>query len=577
MRQHQHNSVWNLCRTGLGASLVAIIAACGGHDVPSASIGDTAYPACGGTPAVAAVQGYPVYRLSAANVNACDVLTHYDAGYAIVADGDVDVWGPTDGMPKFTMSSGVDATEPTGDGLLISTVAVGTSVPVATQSETATTFVLAKSADNAAPVECQLQNSDATQLQSDIENCLASVRTTQTQQRALTRAGTASIKAQTSDSADGIGNTSPDPTAWTLLGTSAQEVSIDSYTDNWWQPTQKTGTAALRFSVYRLNASDQNDYYLVKAVWDTNPVPRINATHPTIKDTCVKGDYCGYYNNLHTIAFSLSVIRNGQTTRGAVESYMPRTVERNKTVSEKIGGDLSVSDKGVSGKINSEISTSYSYSALNILSAATRGTVEFTASHATSKRDIWDADPTTIGGGRKVAWVLFSVPAGSARIEDSIQVGVSKFEGNFGLRADNDLLPHVYLYDYKLDQPYTVSFSPPVFAAKVVNADGTVQALPMATSDVVRLKPGQSTTIRVTAGDETTPVRLSWQVTDASSWLSTSAGKNSVRSGDEDIVVTADNAAVPGTTGYVRINTSPRGAAAALRQGDLNVRIQVVN
>lgn len=119
--------------------------------------------------------------------------------------------------------------------------------------------------------------------------------------------------------------------------------------------------------VYRLNSSTQNDYYLVKANWETTPQPRINKTHPTRKDTCVKGDYCGYYNNLHDMAFSLSVVRGGVVIQGNVDNYMPKTVERNTTVTQKMGGSLSFGDKGVTASVSGEIATSYTYSAQNLI------------------------------------------------------------------------------------------------------------------------------------------------------------------------------------------------------------------
>lgn len=564
-----------LCTRVLGVGLLtsAALAGCGGDASPNVQA--SAFPTCSSTAHVPSVDGYPVYRVQPGNVDKCSIAAHYDAGYAIVADGDVDIWGPTDDMPVFKVDSGVAAMEPSGTDGIISTVPVASSIPVATKSEQSSGFILAKSAVDGAPVECQIQ--DGTTDGNGIDRCLDPVRASQARQRLTKSAVQSAMVRATVDSPAGIaGNANPDPSAWTLLGNSSQEVSLESYTDNWWQSDQKAGSAKLQFSLYRLNSSTQNDYYLVKANWETTPQPRINKTHPTRKDACVKGDYCGYYNNLHDMAFSLSVIRGGVVIPGNVDNHMPKTVERNTTVTQKMGGSLSFGDKGITASVSGEIATSYTYSAQNLISSSEHGIAEFISSHATSASDIWKTDPTTVGTAGTVAWVLFSVPEGDPAVEESVQIKVSKFEGNFGLRADNDLISRTYLYDYKLAKPYTVSYSTPAFGVKVLNDDGTTRPVPAGRNNAIRLKAGESTELQISAGDYSTPIRLAWQVTNLPDWLVASVEKGSVNSGNGRVTVTVRPNATPGVLGYVMINTSPRAAAASMRNQDIAVPIQVV-
>ena len=575
--RNEKSTVFSTLVLGAGLLICAELAGCGGDD-PKPGAQASEFPSCRDTARVPAVDGYPLYRVSSASLDKCAVAAHYDAGYAIVADGDVDVWGPADDMPVFQFDSGVAAMEPSGAGSDISTVPVPASTPVATKDEQPAGFVLAKSPGGDAPVECQLQNggTDGTA----IDNCLRVVREHQSRHRqtgSTTRSAAIRAEAAAADSPTNFaGNAHPDPAAWTLLGKSTQAVALESYSDNWWQADQKTGTAKLQFSLYRLNSNTQNDFYLVKAMWETTPEPRINKTHPTSKDACVKGDYCGYYNNLHEMGFSLSVVRNGVTVAGDVESYMPQSVGRNKTVAQKIGGELSFGEKSVSAKVSGEISTSYSYSALDLLPSSSNGTVQFKASHATGANDIWSADPTTVGTAGTVAWVLFRVPEGDPAAEESVQINVSKFEGSFGLRSDNDLVSHLYLYNYKLAKPYTISYSPPVFGVKVVNDDGSTRAVPAGRNNAIRLKAGESTELAISAGDFSTPIRLAWQVTNLPDWLVASVDKGSVNSGNGRVVVTVRPNTAPGTLGYVMLNTSPRAAAASMRNQDIAVPIQVV-
>ncbi len=573
--RNEKSTVFSTLALGAGLLICAELAGCGGDD-PKPAVQASEFPSCRDTPRVAAVDGYPLYRVSSASLDKCMVAAYYDAGYAIVADGDVDVWGPTDAMPVFQFDSGVAAMEPSGAGSDISTVPVPTSTPVATKDEQPAGFVMAKSPGDDAPVECQLQNGGTDG--AAIDNCLRVVREHQSRQRqggSTTRS--AGIRAAASDDPTTfVGDTRPDPAAWTLLGKSTQAVKLESYSDNWWQADQKTGSATLQFSLYRLNSNTQNDFYLVKAMWETTPVARVNKTHPTSKDACVKGDYCGYYNNLHEMGFSLSVVRNGVVVAGDIESYMPHSVGRNKTVAQKMGGELSFGEKSVGVKVSGEVSTTYNYPALDLLPSASNGTVQFKTSHATGANDIWNADPTTVGSAGTVAWALFRVPEGDPAVEESVRINVSKFEGSFGLRSDNDLISHLYLYSYKLAKPYTISYSPPVFGVKVVNDDGTTRPVPVGRNNAIRLKAGESTELAISAGDFSTPIRVAWQVTNLPDWVVTSVDKGSMNSGDARVVVTVRPNTAPGTLGYVMLNTSPRAATASMRNQDIAVPIQVV-
>ncbi|QJP71049.1 hypothetical protein [Burkholderia glumae] len=133
---------------------------------------------------------------------------------------------------------------------------------------------------------------------------------------------------------------------------------------------------------------------------------------------------------------------------------MPKTVERNRTVTERMGAELGFGDKGIGAKVSGEVSTSYSYAAQNIIASSSKNSLQFVSSHATAYSDIWNADPTTVGTAGTIAWGLFSVPAGNPAAKESVQIKVSKLEGNFGLRSDNGLISQTYLYDYKLTSPY---------------------------------------------------------------------------------------------------------------------------
>ncbi|QKM51913.1 hypothetical protein B7760_05991 (plasmid) [Burkholderia glumae] len=523
--QNEKSIIFTSCALVVCLLATAELAGCGGQDSP-ALIQTSDYPSCGSTASLASVQGYPIYRVSTGAFDKCAVIAHYNAGYAVVATEDIDVWGPTDNVPSFKIDSGVSATEPPDTGLVINTVAQGTAVPEATKDIQAGGFVIAKSNEDGSPFECQLPSDSANQ--ADVDECLESLRSGQAQLEAQKTASTRSVPlraAADNSPAPLVGNTNPDPSAWTLLGQSSQEVSLESYSDNWWQADQKTGSTKVQFTLYRLNSNTQNDYYLVKASWETTPEPRVNKYHPTRADACKKGEYCGYYNNQHSLEFSLSVLRDGIPIVAQVESYMPKTVERNRTVTERMGAELGFGDKGIGAKVSGEVSTSYSYAAQNIIASSSKNSLQFVSSHATAYSDIWNADPTTVGTAGTIAWGLFSVPAGNPAAKESVQIKVSKLEGNFGLRSDNGLISQTYLYDYKLTSPYTISYSTPVFRVNVVNGDDSLGPVPSGRNNAIRLKAGESTELAITAGNYETPIRLAWQVTNLPDWIVASVDK----------------------------------------------------
>ncbi len=182
--QNEKSIIFTSCALVVCLLATAELAGCGGQDSP-ALIQTSDYPSCGSTASLASVQGYPIYRVSTGAFDKCAVIAHYNAGYAVVATEDIDVWGPTDNVPSFKIDSGVSATEPPDTGLVINTVAQGTAVPEATKDVQAGGFVIAKSNEDGSPFECQLPSDSANQ--ADVDECLESLRSGQAQLEAQKR------------------------------------------------------------------------------------------------------------------------------------------------------------------------------------------------------------------------------------------------------------------------------------------------------------------------------------------------------------------------------------------------------
>ncbi|MDR5835956.1 hypothetical protein [Caballeronia sp. LZ034LL] len=573
-----------LSPAGIGLLVVsAALTGCGGTDHTTASVNSAmvnAPASCQSTAAVADVTGYPVFQVDSRSVDMCSVIAHYNAGYAIVADAEIDPWSPADQAPTFAALDGVQAVDPASDSLVINSVPAS-SAPRASGGDAATQrYVLARSTDDSnAPTECTYAGS-TDQLDAQVADCLATLRAAQTSGAAVTAVATAKSQLRSvAKDAQVPGFALPDPNAWTLIGSSRQTLQLNTRTNTYFAD-QSTGNVTLNLSVFRLNSYLNDDYYLVRAVW---------AANPRVKGPC-DSNYCGFFNNDHTLAFDLTVLRNDSSVAGIIEGSWPSTLIRNKSRSEKVGAGLKVGDKGPEASVSSEVATSYSYSAVNIINSSSNGQLKFSLSHATSVGfsfggDLFDADPTTVDGVQMTAWGLFRIPNdGSPQARpDDVRVTVNEMSGNFGFFQRAGALPMAVLfnsaslYGYRNDKPYTITASPPVFDVRLLANNGTYQSIDTENPTPLLLKPGQSTTIDVYAGDASTPYRLGWQLVDAPSWLVTSAGKGSRYAGYKRVTVKASDNATVGSTDYIRFNTMPAAAAPSTRGGPLEIPVTIVN
>ncbi|WP_250491608.1 hypothetical protein [Caballeronia sp. GAWG1-1] len=562
--------------------LTAIVSGCGGSDSTPASVNaamTNAPASCQSTAAVPDVTGYPVFQVDSRNADMCSVIAHYNAGYAIVSDGVIDPWNPADQAPMFASLDGVQAVDPASDSLVINSVPASSAPRTSSDDAAKQRFVLARSVDDSnAPTECAYAGSADT-LDAQVSDCLATLRAAQTtfaSDTAVSIAKSADLRAVKKD-AQTPGFAMPDPTAWTLIGSSRQTYQLNARTNTYFAD-QSTGNVQLNMAVFRLNSYLNDDYYLVRAIWSANPRSKGNCD----------SQICGFFNNDHTLAFNLSVLRGSQTVAGIIEGSAPQTVLRNKSHAEKIGSGLKVGDKGPEVSVSSEVATSYSYSAVNVINSSSDGQLKFALSHATSVGfsfggDLFDADPTTVGGVQMTAWGLFRVPNdGTHQTQpDDVRVTVNEMSGNFGYFMRPGVFPmnvafnRASLYGYSSDKPYTITVSPPVFDVKVPLDDGSYRSVDVDDPAPLRLKPGQTTTIDVYAGDASTPYRLGWQLVDSPSWLTISTGKGSRYAGYRRVTVkVADNATV-GSTDYIRFNTAPAAAAASTRNGPLEIPVLV--
>jgi hypothetical protein len=553
----------------VAASTIAVALAGCGDSHSDANTPDAAVD-CSSTPKVAAVSGYPTFAVqnSSAGIDTCSVIAHYDAGYAIVADQDLDPWSAPDTMPSGERIYGVPAVDAPASDIAIGTVPASSASLEVAGTFSAHRYVLAKSPDaTGTPIECTLVDVDSNGLNAQTDNCLASIRSQQSQS---TFDLSTSVKAAGVPEEVSQGSATPDPSAWTLLGASSQQISQDVAWKDGWTAEERTGNVTLTFFVYRLNSTNQNDYYLVKANWGRTP--------GTATDGFWRiGTPWGYYNNAHQLRFSLQVKRPGSTLTGLVETSAPQTVSRNKTYSTKLGMNLSYGEKGFGAGISNEVAVSYSAPGMTISSSVVKNSVLFDAYHATSGKEVYDNDPTIRGGVTTTVWGLFSVPASSSSQDDDVVVNVEQVTGTFGWRGQQIISPDIaFLAPYVVKAPYTVSFSTPHFSVQLLDDNGTSRAVPTSPSAPLQLKAGQSATLSVSSINSGTPVRLSWQVISLPAWLTSSVQQGAVSNGDGLIHLTASAGAAVGMLDYVRINTAPRGAAASVRGGDIAIPVRIV-
>lgn len=558
-------------RVAMLTAIAAMLHGCGGGDdnQKAATTPNTQLASCGNLDDIAAVTGYPVYTVNASSYDVCDVAKHYVAGYAIVSDEDIDPWATGDKNGGFQQLSPTSVKEPTpGDELVISTMPASAS----TDSETLprTRFVLAKSADtNFSPVTCEIAGDDAS-LQTGLDNCLAPLRApAQTASQSV-------MKSVSEPLLDTIDKVEPDPNAWTMLGRGQKTYSTTTKGfKDWWHGQTASGDVTVNMSLYRLNSVNQVDYYLAKVQWSTSPA---------FGGTCEKF-LCGYYNNDSSLKLDLRVNRGGKTIKGEVVSYAPTTLPRTTTTTSKFGANLTVGEKG-GATVSSEVSQSYSYSSVSIVASNQNNVLTFSRFHATdlggvfSSGDLFTKAGTTIGSVDTPIWALFQVPAGTANVADDVTLNVSDLSGNFGYFVEPGLfVPSsvgVSLYGYRTANAISETFSPPMFGAVVSDGAGGTKPVTLDTENPIRLKAEETFRIDVQAGDDSTPYRLQWQVTDAPDWLALSPSKGSPRSGNQSLVIRVPKTAAVGSFGYIKINTTPKGAAPSVRDGDLHIPVLIV-
>ncbi|RZT41762.1 hypothetical protein [Cupriavidus agavae] len=557
-------------RAAVLAAVATTLHGCGGGDDDKKveATPNTQLASCSGMEDVQAVTGYPVYTVNAASYDACDVAKHYVAGYAIVSDEDIDPWAAGDKTGGFQQLSPTAVKDPTpGDELVISTMPA--AAPADSESVPHTRFVLARSADtNYTPVTCEISGDEAA-LQSGLEKCLAPLR-------APAPAASQSVMKAVSAAENTVVSADPDPKAWTMLGKGQKTYSTTTNGHkDWWHGQAASGNVTVNMSLYRLNSVNQVDYYLAKIQWSSTPYASV---------TCSK-TICGYYNNDSSLKIDLKVNRAGKSIRGEVVSYAPTTLPRTTTTTSKIGANLTVGEKGGAG-VSSEVSQSYSYQSVSIVASNQDNILTFSRYHATdtgslfSSGDLFTNAETTVGNVDTPIWALFQVPAGSADVADDVSLNVTDLSGNFGFFVEPGLfLPSsvgVNLYGYRTANAISETYSPPMFGAVVSDGAGGTKPVTLDTENPIRLKPEETFRIDVKAGDASTPYRLQWQVTDAPDWLTLSPSKGSDRSGNQPLVIRVAKTAPVGSFGYIKINTTPKGAAPSVRDGDLHIPVLIV-
>jgi hypothetical protein len=581
------------CLIATAASLLTLgLAGCGG----SGNSGDAAQAdMCAGTAPVTAVKGYPTYTPGqgiyadedspAYQAAICDMVAHYDAGYALVMAEDADPW--TDGdkatRPVIETAASLESTDPQpGDEQQISQVASGTPVFARYQEGYREVYVMAVlPGGQGEPWECD-EVAPASQEAAVQASCLATLRALDVQQQPSQRAK--------ADATGAYGDATPDRTQWTLLGGKTRQFSY-SWQDEFWRGSdfyfvngKPVGNISTTFDVYRLNGVDPFDYFLVKAKWLMTP----ESLRPC------GGAGCAFYNNEHRLGFVLQRKHEGaKPENGERMGYLPENVVRKQIYNTKIGGKLGFGSK-LDGGLTAEVSTSYTYSAASISAKANADTsVLFKVSHATSLGtlgfgcDLCDADPTTVGTMDTTVWALYRFPrtvqdtqAGSEMIvsvtEQSGEMGASTFGGIIVAGLESKLAPYSIRDEKDRSRAYAISYALPYFSVKLVDADGKLTDPPRSAANPLKLKRGQVLKLRIETGgtiDSGTPITLGWQVISPPSFLNIANTSGATSATIEAVV---RNNAPLGEVEYLKLNTMPRAAAPGMDGTDLVIPIQIV-
>src|SRR5690606_24120036 len=140
---------------------------------------------CAATPEVQQAQSYPVYKVEADTLDQallCDIMAHYEAGYAVVSSHDVDPWNEADPDLQVMISDPGETSEPPGDGDVVHHVPPGPNADVPQgPAVSGTLHVLAqRPSGNGEPWECSIVYDDGLGTGEDagvaLESCLATLR-----------------------------------------------------------------------------------------------------------------------------------------------------------------------------------------------------------------------------------------------------------------------------------------------------------------------------------------------------------------------------------------------------------------
>lgn len=505
------------------------------------------------------VPNYPVHDLSSKDAIDPDlVLSHYMAGYLIVAPGD------GSGLEQVLARSGV------------SLARAACSAPEATSSESEPEFEPEPRPEDheLGPEGVPPPNFDRDPIARTL--CLKTADGQLAVRQILAREPddlvtqvnawrdelSSSLPASISNS-----DVNPDPGAWTLLGSRSVSTSPRGWFSPWYfngyWDWYATGRSETTVSVYRLNSKDAFDYFLVKTLWTVSP-------HAQRRDA----GGIWFFNRDHKLSIELSAsTANGRVT-GDLINFEPKTLATSQKYAIKFGGDLNakISDKPeIGGKASAEISTQFEIPSVSVNALRNGAGVAWELLHDYGPgwgRGVGDNWPnTTISGATAVTWALYRFHRGinDARAP-SIEAKV-KLTGNFGSAAEK-----VWGSKQKLALPYaseecTLSFAVPTMSIEPVY----IAQRPL------EFAPGATATVRVKAGAPGLP--LNWQVYEnpkhqGHEYLVLSPSSSSL--GDGQLRITALADAKPGTFGYVRINSLPRTATDSLRQGDLDLPVMIV-
>lgn len=580
-------------RIALLAGLATLgLAACGGGGADETPAENANL--CADYPALASVQGYPVYEVPQADLQdasravqlACNVGRHYDAGYAVVATQDVDPWNAPDAGARLESADNVPAIE-SAENVLGVYSQVPRQEPVFTRAENQVeAFVLAaRPGGQGEPLECSLFGAEAATVQRGIDLCLSELRGLAADDPPDARKSVV----RAASNPGGRGGATIDPKVWTSLGRMTKTFDKD-FQLLWFDP-QRVGRGVAAFEVYRLNSSDDSfDYYLVRGDWSLTPEPR--------KSVCGRVDGCAYYNNRHKLRFGLYRKHgNGEWQPGAVERHEPENVVRTQTYQAKLGAGLKVAEKGPEGSLSAEVSTTYTYEAASIRSRRLDETVvEFEVSHATDTGfytiggDLYRADPTTIHNMTTSVWVVYKFPVSErdSAADAGLVLDVQDFSGSFGSASPAAMVigpVETHLYNYRVvdssgKRAFTANYSLPHFSVRMRNEQGELVAPPTDAARPLLLKRGQTVTFQVDAGGAvgsagSHPISLGWQLLDLPKQFVASHQSGRQKS---TVQITVDSSARvdPLSISYLRFDTSPMAAAPGLQLGNIAIPVRIV-